>query len=165
MDSERDRAEFAEAVIKMILDKSVVIFSEKSGERYINVYHDDFGKCHYFQQCISAVKRFLISAPEEACADPQSDENTQNETEIVQNEPENAQNETEIAQNEPENDQIDPAAGKAGKRKRIDIGKIMALRNANWQVKDIADEMHLTPLQVSQAIYNYKKKHAQKVEE
>lgn len=44
LDSERDRAEFAEAVIKMILDKSVVIFSEKSGERYINVYHDDFRK-------------------------------------------------------------------------------------------------------------------------
>lgn len=129
------------------------------------VEDNEFEKCHYCQKCISAVKRFLISAPDEACAEPKSDENTQNETEIVQNEPENTQNETEIAQNEPENDQIDPADGKAGKRKRIDIGKIMALRNANWQVKDIADEMHLTPLQVSQAIYNYKKKHAQKVEE
>lgn len=51
-----------------------------------------------------------------------------------------------------------------GKRERLDIGKIMALRNAGWPIKEIAVEMHLTNTQVSQAIYNYSKKHAKKVE-
>ena len=43
-------------------------------------------------------------------------------------------------------------------RTKIDIGKIKALKNAGWSVKDIASEMHLEPRQISQAIYLDKKK-------
>jgi hypothetical protein len=43
-------------------------------------------------------------------------------------------------------------------RKRIDIGKIMALKNAGWRTKDIAEEMGMKPDAVSQAIYAYNKK-------
>lgn len=42
-------------------------------------------------------------------------------------------------------------------RKRIDIGKIMALKNAGWKIKDIADEMHMEPQAVSNAIWRYNK--------
>lgn len=42
-------------------------------------------------------------------------------------------------------------------RKRIDIGKIMALKNAGWKIKDIADEMKMEPPAVSNAIWRYNK--------
>lgn len=44
-----------------------------------------------------------------------------------------------------------------GKRKQIDIGKIMALKNAGWKVKDIADEMHMEPSAISNAIWRHNK--------
>lgn len=44
------------------------------------------------------------------------------------------------------------------KREKIDIGKIMALKNAGWKNKDIADEMRMDPQAVANAIYNFKKK-------
>lgn len=48
--------------------------------------------------------------------------------------------------------------GQKGKsRKQIDIGKIMALKNAGWKVKDIADEMHMEPSAVSNAIWRHNK--------
>lgn len=33
----------------------------------------------------------------------------------------------------------------------------MALKNAGWKVKDIADEMHMEPQTVSNAIWRYNK--------
>ncbi len=46
--------------------------------------------------------------------------------------------------------------GSAPKRK-IDIGKILALRKAKWSVKDIAGDMGLEPHQVSQALWRHKR--------
>lgn len=43
-------------------------------------------------------------------------------------------------------------------RNRIDIGKIMALKNAGWSNVKIADEMGMQPQSVASAIYQYKKK-------
>lgn len=43
-------------------------------------------------------------------------------------------------------------------RKRIDIGKIMALKNAGWSNAKIADEMGMNPQAVANAIYQHKKK-------
>jgi len=39
--------------------------------------------------------------------------------------------------------------------KRIDIGKIMALKRAGWNDKDIADEMRMEPDAVSGIIRQY----------
>ena len=41
--------------------------------------------------------------------------------------------------------------------RRIDYGKIMALRNAGWTAKAIAEEMNMTETAVYQAISKYKK--------
>jgi len=46
------------------------------------------------------------------------------------------------------------------RRKPIDIGKVMALRNAGWSTGKIADEMGMQPQSVSNAIYQYKKKNS-----
>ncbi len=40
----------------------------------------------------------------------------------------------------------------------MDTGKIVALRKAGWKVKDIAEEMGLTTSQVSNVLYQEKKK-------
>lgn len=39
--------------------------------------------------------------------------------------------------------------------KRIDIGKIMALKRARWTDEDIADEMRMEPVVVSKVIQQY----------
>lgn len=44
-------------------------------------------------------------------------------------------------------------------RRKIDIGKIMALREAGWTYLKIADEMGMTSAAVAQAVYMYKRKH------
>ena len=44
------------------------------------------------------------------------------------------------------------------KRRRIDYGKIMALRNAGWSNEKIADEMRMTKASVATAVSTYKKK-------
>ena len=44
------------------------------------------------------------------------------------------------------------------KRRRIDYGKIMALRNAGWSNGEIADEMCMTKEAVATAVSTYKKK-------
>ena len=44
-----------------------------------------------------------------------------------------------------------PARQKEGKRKRavnVDHGKIVALKNAGWPVKEICAEMHISPATV-----------------
>lgn len=42
-------------------------------------------------------------------------------------------------------------AGKS-EQKRIDVGKLLALHNANWKNKDIAQEMHISECTVSKYI-------------
>ncbi len=60
-----------------------------------------------------------------------------------------------------------PAAGEPARKSRgggrkvsIDYGKIMALRDAKWSNKDIAEEMGMTPESVAVAVHNYRKKNA-----
>jgi hypothetical protein len=48
----------------------------------------------------------------------------------------------------------------AKQRKKLDIGKVMALHRAGWSNKAIAEEMHATENQIYKCIYyqkNYKK--------
>ena len=52
---------------------------------------------------------------------------------------------------EPEEDQSKP-------KKKLDIGKIMALKKAGWNAADIADELGTTAQSIYSAVYTYKKK-------
>lgn len=47
---------------------------------------------------------------------------------------------------------------KKTKSDTVDIGKMAALRNAGWTYKQIAEEMKLTDKQVSNYLYNAKKR-------
>ena len=51
-----------------------------------------------------------------------------------------------------------PEQVKRKRRNSIDIGKIMALKNAGWSNVKIADEMGMNPQAVANAIYQHKKK-------
>ncbi len=51
---------------------------------------------------------------------------------------------------------------KPRERRKIDIGKIMALKNAGWSAKKIGEEMDMTEMEVNQAIYRYRRKMAEK---
>ena len=44
------------------------------------------------------------------------------------------------------------------KRKKLDIGKIIALKNAGWSNSKIADEIGTTSASIASTIYNYKNK-------
>ena len=44
-------------------------------------------------------------------------------------------------------------------KNRIDVGKIVALRRAGWNIMEIADEMHMEPRLVMEAIYWYVAEH------
>lgn len=60
--------------------------------------------------------------------------------------------------NEPK-DSGEPAPPKARKTKsKVDLGKIIALKKADWSYKQIADEMKLTEKQVGNYLYNAKKR-------
>lgn len=70
------------------------------------------------------------------------------------------------ADKEPEKEQKSPAAvGKAKKTgpkeeaiKELDIGKIMALREAGWTYEDIAHELKTTKTRIASAIYKHRHK-------
>lgn len=75
-----------------------------------------------------------------------------------------SENGTEKPDNETETpDNGTPAAGeekktRKKKRKRLDMGKIMALKRAGWSNKAIAEEMRMTSNAVAVAISTYKKR-------
>lgn len=50
----------------------------------------------------------------------------------------------------------------AKKKKKLDIGKIFALKNAGWTYKKIADEMGTTPESIASTVYAYKKRNDDK---
>lgn len=101
---------------------------------------------HFCKDCMKEIEEFVSKSPE----------NVNKTEESVSETPESDSKEVKsvsICEEQPP-EQEEPK----GKRKQIDIGKIMALKNAGWKNKDIADEMHMEPQAVASAIYQYKKK-------
>lgn len=50
----------------------------------------------------------------------------------------------------------------AGTKKKLDIGKILALKKAGWKYKDIAGEMGTSEQCIASTIYAYNKRFSQK---
>ena len=136
-------------------------------------YFVEFLRGEYGKQC----KPALGQNEECDCGQPvNSSVSCDNETVIPDNETESHNNETENHNNgteEPDNgteitDNGTPAAvvesvknvepPEKKKRKRLDMGKIMALKKAGWSNKAIAEEMGMTSGAVAVAISTYKKR-------
>lgn len=101
---------------------------------------------HFCSSCMKEIEEFVIKTPE----------NVIKTSESVSETPESVSKGDESVSicEEPPAEQEEPK----GKRKPIDVGKIMALKNAGWKNKDIADEMHMEPQAVANVIYQQKRK-------
>lgn len=94
----------------------------------------EFEDCHYCISCIHDIHEFIKESRMLSDEDQvrQEDDSPEDERKVYDN--------------------------KKADRKRVDIGKIMALRNAGWSNKKIAEEMGMTPSAVATQICLYKKK-------
>ncbi len=115
---------------------------------------NEFERNHYCNNCMSQIREFIKTKQEglvqELAQEVVQEENNQNSEESHENNTKCHENEKKCTQNAKKCNE--------SKKKSIDIGKIMALKNAGWKNKDIAGEMHMDPQAVANAIYNHKKK-------
>lgn len=101
---------------------------------------------HFCSSCMKEFEEFVIKSSENVI---KTAENVSETAESVSKEVESVPDAEEQAPEQEES---------KGKRRQIDVGKIMALKNAGWKNKDIADEMHMEPQAVANVIYQQKKK-------
>lgn len=102
---------------------------------------NEFEKWHFCKNCMYDIRRYVRTLPLKTS---QNEEKRSGPAESGVKQPETVQDQKE-----------------SKPQKRIDTGKIMALKKAGWRNKDIADEMHMTPNAVASAIYLYKKHHTE----
>ena len=123
---------------------------------------NEFESWLFCKKCTEDIRRYVRTLP---LKPSQNDEKRyqnkekcdQNEGKCDQNEgkrSESAESEAKPQETVSEEVEDESTTGK----KKYDVGKIMALKKAGWKVKDIADEMKMTPQQVSNQIYLYNKK-------
>lgn len=120
---------------------------------------NEFEKWHFCKNCMHDIRRYVRANPVKTCEEPSQNEEKrdQNEEKCGQNEEKRSEPaESGVKQPETVQDQ-----NESKPQKRIDTGKIMALKKAGWRNKDIADEIHMTPNAVASAIYLYKKHHTE----
>lgn len=101
---------------------------------------------HFCKECMKEIEEFVIKTTENVIKTSESVSET---SESVSKGAESVS-----ACEKPPAEQEEPK----GKRRQIDVGKIMALKNAGWKNKDIADEMHMEPQAVANVIYQQKRK-------
>lgn len=101
---------------------------------------------HFCKSCMEQIEEFVIKSPESVI------KIVENVSETLESVPK--EDESVSVYEEPA---LEPETS-MGKRKPIDVGKIMALKNAGWKNKDIADEMHMDPQTVANVIYQQRKK-------
>lgn len=123
---------------------------------------NEFESWLFCKKCTEDIRRYVRTLPlKPSQNDEKRDQNKekcdQNEGKCDQNEgkrSESAESEAKPQETVSEEVEDESTTGK----KKYDVGKIMALKKAGWKVKDIADEMKMTPQQVSNQIYLYNKK-------
>lgn len=108
-----------------------------AGEDEVTLSGTEFAENHYCQKCVEKIKAFIRSA-----------EQTEEQKE-------------DVALVKPTNPETEPPQ-KPKERKKVDMGKILALRKAGWSYEKIADEMGLKPSTIPAYICNYKRKMAEK---
>lgn len=101
---------------------------------------------HFCSSCMKEFEEFVIKTPENVI------KTSENVSETPESVPKEVESVPDSEEQPPEQEET------KGKRRQIDVGKIMALKNAGWKNKDIADEMHMEPQAVANVIYQQKKK-------
>lgn len=101
---------------------------------------------HFCMDCMKEIEEFVVKKPESVI------KTSENVTETGESVSKKAKSVSICEEQAPE--QEEPK----GKRRRLDVGKIMALHNAGWKNKDIAIEMNMDSQAVANVIYQRKKK-------
>ncbi len=63
-----------------------------------------------------------------------------------------------IVKTEKKREKKEKTSNKKSQQKKLDMGKIFALKDAGWTYKQIAEEFGTTENSIAVSIYNYKKK-------
>lgn len=132
-------------MIRIICDRCGDVIADTGKVGYISLLHrqgaagalegdNEFEQCHFCDICMGQVGEFIRHPPGDT-------------TEPVRDPP---------AAGEP-SPQAGAGRGKKGRNRSIDYGKIMALKEARWSSKRIAEEMGMTPGAVDAAVCNYRK--------
>ena len=115
---------------------------------------NEFESWLFCKKCTEDIRRYVRTLPlKPSQNDEKRDQNKENVIK-TRKRSEPAKSEAKAQENVSEAAEDESTTGK----KKYDVGKIMALKKAGWKVKDIADEMKMTPQQVSNQIYLYNKK-------
>lgn len=104
-----------------------------------------FENKHYCSDCMNQIHDFISHKAESLTGSVGAFEPADDE--IPSKDEKDAQRDKEKAKTADKNEP---------KRKRVDHGKIRALKNAGWSNKDIADEMHMTPGAVANSLSTHK---------
>lgn len=104
-----------------------------------------FENKHYCSDCMEQIHDFISHKAEPltgsvGASEPADDEIPSEDEKGEQRDNERAKTATKLAET----------------RKRVDHGKIRALKNAGWSNKKIADEMHMTPGAVANSLSTHK---------
>lgn len=114
------------------------------------LYDNPHEEKHFCESCMRAIEKFVLKKQKSVV------KTAEDVIETGQSVPKEAES-VPICQEQP-SEQEQPK--ETPPRKRIDYGKLMALRKAGWPTAKIADEMGMTKGAVSVAISTYKKKHS-----
>lgn len=109
---------------------------------------NEFESWLFCKKCTEDIRRYVRTLP----LKPSQNEGKCDQNEEKRSEP--TKSEAKLQETVSEAAEDENTTGK----KKYDVGKIMALKKAGWKVKDIADEMKMTPQQVPNQIYLYNKK-------
>lgn len=129
--------------------KKILEDTEPVGRIYVGVrpdvdIEDDLQDWDLCQECMDEIINTIRTKPEN----------------LVQDKPKLAEDKSKIVKNKSKT-----SSSADSKRKPVDIGKIIALKNAGWKAKDIADEMGFDdPQRVSNIIYRHKMKEKSEAE-
>lgn len=145
-------------MIRIICDRCGSTITDTGKTGYISLMHrqgaegtlegdNEFEQCHFCDTCMGQVGEFIRHYKGDTT------EPARNPTEAE----EPAQETSEAGEPSP---QAGAGRGKKGRNRSIDYGKIMALKEARWSSKRIAEEMGMTPGAVDAAVCNYRKRNA-----
>lgn len=145
-------------MVKKIItcDKCLKNILESERFQYIGKVKDPAGDLHeskydFCPICYDIVTKFMTSSEENVEVIPPSAE--QLNALLRPSDGSDDEIDSHDDDSELEDDYPEATAESSSRRSRIDIGKMIALHNAGWRNKDIAEEMGMTPLAVSQTFY------------
>lgn len=135
--------------------KGFISVNTKDKEYGHTLEDNEFESWIFCKKCIGDIRKYVRTLPLKSSQNEKKCDQTGKECDQTDEKcGDSGKNDGKVQESVSDSDESENKSG----RKKYDVGKIMALKKAGWKVKDIADEMKMTPQQVSNQIYLYNKK-------